>query len=66
MEKYAEALWQFYSGRFGRYHLRNPYMRYWRIFWIVVHVWLFVRYILFSFFGLWDFVVSFFNQLVWG
>lgn len=67
LEKVAEATWNFFNGRIGKYtYIRQPYRRYWKIFWFLFNLWLFVKVILFSLFGWWDGVVCFLNGVIWG
>lgn len=66
IEKAAEATWNFFNGKFGHYRLVQPYRKYWQMFWVIFNVFVFVRFILFPLFGLWDNVSRFLNVLIWG
>lgn len=66
LDKVADATWNFFNGKFGRYSLKQPYRKWWKMFWFAFNVWLFVKAVLFPLFGWWDGVVHFLNGVIWG
>ncbi len=66
IEKAVEATWNFFNGKFGRKVLKQPYRRWWRIFWFVFNAYLVIRYIMFPFFEWWQPIVNKLNYIVWG
>ena len=66
LDKVADATWNFFNGKFGRKVLKQPYRKWWKIFWLILNVWLFIKVVLFPLFGWWDGVVHFLNEVIWG
>ena len=63
--KATEVIWQFFNGKFGKYSLNRPFRSWWKTFWVLVGLFLFIRYGMFTFFEWWDSVVDRFNDVIW-